>query len=112
MSDLSGKVTVSVEEALKHEEDPDVVFVDGSWFQHGGNGRQSFEDGPRIRGAKFFDINDIAAPKGSLENPKSLPHMMPSKELFGAAMDAMGIKNDNHIILYGTKGCVSARASS
>ena len=69
------------------------------------NAREEFEAGPRIPGAQFFDIDDIAA-KGDL-NPKGLPHMMPPKQLFAAAMDAMGITNDDHLIVYANKGCVS-----
>lgn len=66
----------------------------------GRNGRQEFMDGPRIDGANYFDIDDIAT-------ESHLPHMMPSKELFAAALDAMNISNDDHIIVYGTEDCVS-----
>jgi len=55
-----------------------VVFVDGSW--HLGkerDGREEYEAGPRIKNAKFFDIDDISS-KGDL-NPKGLPHMRPPK---------------------------------
>lgn len=104
MSSLSGKTCVSVEESLDAH-GSGTKFVDGSWFLKGRNGREEFEVGPRIEGAQYFDINDIAL-KGDL-NPKGLPHMMPTKELFAAAMDAMGISNEDHIILYGSRGCVS-----
>jgi hypothetical protein len=100
---LTGKVCVTVAESL--EVHGRAKFLDGSWFLKGRNGRDEFERGPRIQGAQFFDIDDIAA-KGDL-NPKNLPHMMPPKELFAAAMDAMGVSNDDHVIVYGTKGCVS-----
>jgi thiosulfate/3-mercaptopyruvate sulfurtransferase len=84
---------------------PDVVFIDGSWFIMNRNGRAEYEQGPRIAGAKYFDIDDIAV-KGD-SNPKNLPHMLPSKQLFAAAMDAMEITNDQHLIVYVSKGCVS-----
>ena len=80
--------------------------MDGSWFLKDRNGREEFEAGPRIPGARFFDIDDIAA-KGEALNPKGLPHMMPPKNLFAASMDAMDITNDDHLIVYATKGCVS-----
>jgi 3-mercaptopyruvate sulfurtransferase SseA len=102
-STLTGKVCVTVAESLEAQNT--AKFLDGSWFLKGRNGREEFERGPRIKGARFFDIDDIAS-KGDL-NPKNLPHMMPPKELFAAAMDAMGVANDDHIIVYGTKGCVS-----
>jgi 3-mercaptopyruvate sulfurtransferase SseA len=99
------KTLVTVGEALKAFEDPSVVFVDGSWFLSGRNGRAEFEAGPRIQGAVYFDVDDVAS-KGDL-NPRNIKHMMPPKRLFAAAMDAMGIQNSNHLIVYGTQGCVS-----
>lgn len=102
---LVGKTLVTVGEALNAFEDPSVIFVDGSWFLSGRNGRAEFEAGPRIQGAVYFDVDDVAS-KGDL-NPRSLKHMMPPKRLFAAAMDAMGIQNSNHLIVYGTQGCVS-----
>jgi 3-mercaptopyruvate sulfurtransferase SseA len=97
---------VTVGEALKVFEEPSVVFVDGSWFLSGRNGRAEYETGPRIQGAVYFDIDDVAS-KGDLLNPRNIKHMMPPKRLFAAAMDAMGIQNSNHLIVYGTQGCVS-----
>ena len=102
---LVGKTLVTVGESLKAFEDPSVVFVDGSWFLSGRNGRAEFEAGPRIQGAVYFDVDDVAS-KGDL-NPRNLKHMMPPKRLFAAAMDAMGIQNSNHLIVYGSQGCVS-----
>jgi hypothetical protein len=103
-SSLTGKTCVSVEESIDAH-GSGSKFVDGSWFLKGRDGREEFEVGPRIEGAEYFDINDISA-KGADLNPKGLPHMMPPKELFAAAMDAMGISNEDHIVLYGGKGCV------
>ncbi|CAB9518501.1 mercaptopyruvate sulfurtransferase [Seminavis robusta] len=101
---LSGKKIVSVEESLQVFGEPGVVFVDGSWFLKDRNGREEFEAGPRIPGARYFDIDDVAS-KGDL-NPKGLPHMMPPKDLFAASMDALDITNSDHLILYATKGCM------
>jgi hypothetical protein len=100
---LTGKTCVSVKDSL--DAHGSAKFLDGSWFLKGRNGREEYEIGPRIEGAQYFDIDDIAS-KGDL-NPKNLPHMMPPKQLFAATMDAMGVTNDDHIILHGTKGCVS-----
>ena len=102
---LTGKRLVSVDDCLSLHGEEGVVFVDGSWFLKDRNGREEFEAGPRIPGAVFFDIDQVALPKDM--NPKGLPHMMPPKNLFAAAMDAMGIKNDDHLIVYGSKDCVS-----
>lgn len=83
-----------------------VIFVDGSWHMpsSGRNAREEYENGPRIKGAKFFDIDDISS-KGEDLNPKGLPHMMPPARLYAAAMDAYGISNCDRIVVYGSKGC-------
>lgn len=101
---LSGKMLVPVDEALQLHSDPSVKFVDGSWFLQGRSGRQEYEAGPRIMGAVYFDIDDVAS-KREL-NPRNIKHMMPPPKLFAAAMDAMGIRNDHDLIVYGTQGCV------
>lgn len=85
-SSLIGKVFVSIEEGIdaldqtKKKNDVDtVVFVDGSWWLGKvRDARSEFEAGPRIAGARFFDIDDIAS-KGKELNPKDLPHMAPPK---------------------------------
>eukprot|EP00957_Ditylum_brightwellii_P105509 8043002-Ditylum_brightwellii.AAC.1 len=102
---LDGKNIVTIKECLKDDvlSNQDTIFVDGSWhLDTSRNGRQEYEAGPRIKGAKFFDVDDVSS-KGDL-NPKDLPHMMPTKELFAAAMDALQIQNNNHVIIYGTQG--------
>jgi 3-mercaptopyruvate sulfurtransferase SseA len=65
--------------------------------------RQEFEQGPRVSGAVFFDIDDVAAI--AAENPKQLPHMMPSAKTFGAWMDLASIKDNDHLIVYGQDTC-------
>jgi thiosulfate/3-mercaptopyruvate sulfurtransferase len=98
---LLGKMVVSIPDAIKaHTSSSNVKFVDGSWWLAGRNGREDFTKGPRIKDAYFFDIDDIAGP------PSNLPHMMPTKELFAAAMDSMNISNNDHIIVYGTEDCL------
>jgi len=87
-----------------------VIFVDGSWYLPNipdRNARKEYEAGPRIEGAKFFDVDDIAS-TGPVLNPKGLPHMMPPAALFAAAMDKMGIRNCDTIIVYAGKGCFAA----
>ena len=55
-----------------------------------------------IPGAMFFDIDRIADPA----NP--LPHMMPSADGFAAAVGALGIANDDAVVVYDTHGLMSA----
>ena len=103
---LLGKIAVSIPDAIQahassssQQTKNNVKFIDGSWWLGDRSGRDDFTRGPRIQGAYFFDIDDIAA-------PSALPHMMPPKELFAAAMDEMNISNDDHIIVYGTENCL------
>lgn len=39
-------------------------------------------------------------------NPKDLPIMLPPCELFAMAMDEFGIRNDDHIVVYGREGSI------
>lgn len=81
---INGKYLLSVQECInsqkeeEEEEGSKVIFVDGSWhLTPDRDGREEFEKGPRIKDARFFDIDDISS-KGTL-NPKGLPHMCPPK---------------------------------
>jgi len=82
-----------------------VVFVDGSWWLKGNaegqSAREAFDAGPRITGARFFDIDDVA------DAETALPHMMPplGSGLFAYAMDEMGVQDDTSIVLYGQPNC-------
>lgn len=100
---LLGHIRISVDTARQFHHDKALRFVDGSWWlgRTDSSARESFEKGPRIAGAHFFDIDDVA----EKQNPKGLPHMMPSPTTFALAMDAMGISNNDHVVVYGQSGC-------
>jgi len=112
-SSISYSNILSIEECLTlaatQSDNARIVFVDGSWYMPNAqrDARKEFEIGPRIPGSIFFDIDDIAS-KENVLNPKGLPHMMPSADLFSTAMDAMGIKNEDRIVVYARKGCFAA----
>ena len=55
-----------------------------------------------IPGAAFFDIDGICDPDSSL------PHMLPSPELFGRSVSALGVGNDSHVVVFDTVGLYSA----
>ena len=55
-----------------------------------------------VPGAAFFDIDGICDPDSSL------PHMLPSPELFGRSVSALGVGNDSHVVVYDTMGLYSA----
>jgi thiosulfate/3-mercaptopyruvate sulfurtransferase len=56
----------------------------------------------RIPGAQFFDLDGIA------DKTTDLPHMLPSETQFSAAADALGITNDDILIIYDHLGLFSA----
>lgn len=55
-----------------------------------------------IPGARRFDIDRIADP----ESP--LPHTVPSPQVFEAHMQALGLNNDDHVVLYDDSDVKSA----
>ena len=63
--------------------------------------REDYDRG-HIPGAVFFDIDDIAEPG------TSLPHMIPSPELFARKMEALGIGDGDRVIVYDSAGLSSA----
>jgi thiosulfate/3-mercaptopyruvate sulfurtransferase len=63
--------------------------------------REEYDRG-HIPGAVFFDIDDIAEPG------TRLPHMIPSPELFARKMEALGIGDDDRVVVYDSAGLSSA----
>lgn len=56
----------------------------------------------RIPGAQYFDVDRISDPSSNL------PHMLPSEDQFAAACDALGIENDDQVVVYDGAGLFSA----
>jgi thiosulfate/3-mercaptopyruvate sulfurtransferase len=86
-----------------HLGDPDLRVLDGSWHmpQLKRDPRAEFE-AAHIPGAAFFDIDAIA------DRSTSLPHMLPTAEEFGAAVGALGVGNGDRVVVYDSRGVVSA----
>lgn len=100
---LSNTKLISIPEAISNFDSS--TFIDGSWhLSKERNAREEYEKGPRIKGAYYFDIDDVAL-KGDILNPKNLPHMMPKKEMFEKIMDSFGIGTSSTIVIYTTKDC-------
>lgn len=80
-----------------------VKFLDASWHLNkpDRNARREFEL-EQIPGAKFFDIDGVS------DLTSDLPHMLPKAEDFSKACDALGISNQDTIVVYGAEGCFSA----
>ena len=94
---------VSTEWLAAHLDDPHIRVADASFKLPGiaPTAREDYDRG-HIPGAVFFDIDDIAQPG------TSLPHMIPSPELFAQKMEALGIGNGDRVIAYDGAGLSSA----
>jgi thiosulfate/3-mercaptopyruvate sulfurtransferase len=94
---------VGTEWLAAHLDDPLIRVVDSS-FKLPGITPTALEDYDRghLPGAVFFDIDDIAEPG------TSLPHMIPSPELFARKMEGLGIGDDDRVIVYDSAGLSSA----
>jgi len=78
-----------------HLNDDKLVVLDASFFlPNQGRDAQAEYRQAHIPGALFFDIDAVA------DHASPLPHMLPSPEAFAAAVGAMGIGNDTHVIVY------------
>jgi thiosulfate/3-mercaptopyruvate sulfurtransferase len=86
-----------------HLEDPHVRVADASFKLPGitPTAREDYRRG-HIPGAVFFDIDDIAAPG------TSLPHMIPSPDLFSRKMEGLGIGDGDRVVIYDSVGLSSA----
>src|SRR4051794_4306402 len=90
---------VSTEWLAAHLGDAHIRVVDSSFKLPGitPTAREDYFRG-HTPGAVFFDIDDIAEPG------TSLPHMVPPPELFARKMEALGIGDDDGVIVYDTAG--------
>jgi thiosulfate/3-mercaptopyruvate sulfurtransferase len=94
---------VSTDWLAAHLEDPQIRILDCSFKMPGAapTAREDYERG-HISGAVFFDIDEIAG-LGT-----GLPHMVPSPERFARKMEALGIGDDDRVIIYDSVGLSSA----
>ena len=97
---------VSTDWLAAHLGDPDLRVVDATWYlpHLTRDARAAFVQA-HIPGAVFFDIDAIA------DRKTTLPHMLPGAEGFGRAVGALGIGDDDRVVVYGAKNFIaSARA--
>jgi thiosulfate/3-mercaptopyruvate sulfurtransferase len=94
---------VSTDWLAAHLDNPRIRVVDASFKLPGiiPTAREDYDRG-HIPGAMFFDIDDIAQPG------TSLPHMIPSPDLFARKMEALGIGDDDRVVVYDSVGLSSA----
>ena len=84
-------------------DDLQIRIVDATWHLPtvGRKGIEDYRDG-HIPGAVFWDIDAVADP----DNP--LPHMVPDNETFARHMEALGISNGDHVIVYDNGGMMTS----
>src|SRR6516165_9799974 len=94
---------VSTEWLAVRLNDPKVKIIDAS-FKMPGVTPLSKDDFLRshIPGAVYFDVDAVS----DHDNP--LPHMFPSAAQFGRDVGALGIGNDNMVVVYDAGGWVAA----
>ncbi|CAM9998947.1 unnamed protein product, partial [Laminaria digitata] len=90
-----------VKEALAKSPDS-IRCVDASWHLDGKrNGKEEFKEG-HLPGSVFFDIDGIA------DQAVSLPHMIPSEEVFSSRVSDLGISSNHTVVVYAKEGSFSA----
>ncbi|SEQ01059.1 thiosulfate/3-mercaptopyruvate sulfurtransferase [Faunimonas pinastri] len=96
-------VTVSAAWLSDHLGDAGLRIVDASWYMpaQNRNARAEFEQA-HIPGAVFFDIDATS------DGTSSLPHMLPDEATFAATAGALGIAENDRVVVYDGAGLFSA----
>ena len=91
----STPLTVSAEWLAGNIGKPGIKVLDAT-FHLPTVGRNAREEHSvcRIAGAGWLDIEEIA------DKSSKLPHTLPSAEFFQSKMQALGIENDDYVIVY------------
>lgn len=80
---------------------PDLRIIDASWWLDGRDARTDFER-ERLPGAVFFDLDAVS------DRSSPYPHMLPSPDAFAEAMGALGVAENDDIVVYDAQGLFSA----
>ncbi|MCW2237041.1 3-mercaptopyruvate sulfurtransferase [Azospirillum canadense] len=84
----------------------DLHILDASWFMPGSDRDPRAEFAKtHIPGAVYVDIDEVAEP-----NTHPLPHMVPDEATFGAKAGALGVGNDDTVVVYDSAGMATAAA--
>lgn len=94
---------VSTEWLAAHINDTHVAIIDASWYLPTINrdGKKEYAEG-HIPNAQHFDIDAVA------DKTTNLPHMLPSADEFARIVGAMGISDQDHIVVYDGAGLFAA----
>ncbi len=80
---------------------PDLRIIDASWWLDGRDARADFKR-ERLPGAVFFDLDAVS------DRSSPYPHMLPSPDAFAEAMGALGVAENDDIVVYDAQGLFSA----
>lgn len=97
------KSLVSTDWLAEHINDPDLRILDASWYlpDAGRDPRAEF-NAAHIKGARFFDIDEVA------DLRSALPHTVPPVEKFMSRMRAIGVGDGHQVVVYDGAGLFSA----
>ncbi|MGE0555583.1 MAG: 3-mercaptopyruvate sulfurtransferase [Gemmatimonadales bacterium] len=82
-----------------HLAEPNLVVVDASWYlpAMARDPKAEYQAG-HLPGAIFWDLDALS------EQDTGLPHMLPSPETFARQVGALGIGNDDRVVVYDGSG--------
>ncbi|MSO73613.1 MAG: sulfurtransferase [Alphaproteobacteria bacterium] len=103
MSDTDFGPVVTTEWLAHERGATDLRLLDGSWYLPIEKRDPKAEHlASHIPGAAFFDIDAVA------DKNTKLPHMLPSAPTFAASVGALGIGNDDRVVVYDGAGQLGA----
>ena len=103
MSNENAQALVTTDWLAGKLDNPDVVVLDGTYHLPTAKRDAEAEFAAKhIPGAIRFNIDAICDPNDPL------PHMMPTPELFAAKVSALGIGNEQRVVVYDVYGMQSA----
>jgi thiosulfate/3-mercaptopyruvate sulfurtransferase len=83
--------------------DPDLRILDATWYlPHLRRDAHAEFREAHIPGAVYFDIDAIADPR------RGLPHMLPDPGTFAEAVSALGVGDDDRVVVYAGKYLVAS----
>lgn len=77
-----------------------LKVLDATFMMPGSGDARAAYVSKHIKGAQFFDIEAVS------DHLTSLPHMLPSPREFEQAVSALGISNNDLVVIYGQAGMV------
>ena len=92
---------ISTEELAERLEEPGLRVLDGSWHLDGRDAQADFARA-HIPGAVFFDLESAS------DANSALPHMLPSPDALASTAGALGVSENDSVVVYDTAGLFSA----